>query len=216
MDEHLQWREHIDHLAKKISGASAVLWKLRKLLPTKSKKLIYDTLVQSHLTFMIINWGTASCNAIKALQIAQNRALKNTYDLPRELSRVPMYLNYVESHLPIRGLCVLNIARYVYAVRKNVTHSNLVFRHAQPHHNKTLRSSKHPRLEKFQARSMYGTKSIESLGPQIYTELPLQLQLLPHQHAFKWAIKCHLRNEKFIHSCFDASFFDLKISPTLL
>jgi Reverse transcriptase (RNA-dependent DNA polymerase) len=209
LDQNLRWKDHIENLGKKISNASAILWKLRRLLPQKIKKLIYDTLVQSHLSFMTSIWGLASFKSISALQVAQNRALKNVYDLDRDISRVPMYTHHVENHLPIRGLCVLGIAKYVYCTIHDLTHSNLIFNdNRASSHTRTLRSSQNKRLTQNFTRTNYGAKSIESIGPRIFLKLPADIQNSPHQHAFNWILKCYLCNEKFLASSFNATFFD--------
>lgn len=206
IDEWMRWTEHIKNLEKKLAPANGILWKLRHILPAKSKKLVYDALVQSQLSFMSPIWGLASCQALKNAQVLQNRALRNVYELPRLTNRINMYTHLVESHLPLRGICLLNIASYMFNATHNLTLSNIDF---NTNNNRKLRNAN--ALRPAAARTNYGVKSIESIGPRVFNKVPAEIKSSRHQHAFKWTFRCHLRNESFIASCFDASFFDLKI-----
>lgn len=53
-------------------------------------------------------------------------------------------------------------------------------------------------------------KSIEAIGANIFNKIPSEIKASKHQHAFKWTLKCHLRKEKFLTSCFNSTFSDLK------
>lgn len=209
IDEHMRWNGHIVGLEKKLSSANGILWKLRSILPKQAKKLVYDTLFQSHLHFMSIIWGLASCKSLTNIQVIQNRALRNVYGLPRDLNRIKMYTHHVENHLPIRGICFLNTAAYVFNTLHQNTHSNISFIAAASTHQSRLRNSSNlrPAIHK----TSYGAKSIESFGAKLYNSIPDDIKKSRHQYAFKWTLKCHLRKEAFVRSCFDPTFFDLII-----
>lgn len=209
IDENMKWIEHILSLEKKLAPVNGILWKLRNILPSQSKKLVYDTLFQSHLSFMSTLWGLASCKALNNVQILQNRALRNTYELQNQANRVNMYTHQVEAHLPVRAICLLNTATYMYQIENKLTHSNIKLNNMDKEHNMNLRNSHNIRPEP--VKTNYGAKSIASFGPKVYNKIPTDIKRSHHQHAFKWTLKCHLRNEKFITSCFDATFFDILI-----
>lgn len=209
IDENLRWQEHIGNLEKKLAPANGVLWKLRSVLPTHVKKLIYETLFHTHLNYMASIWGLASCNALQNIQTLQNRALRNAYDLPNQTNRVNMYTHLVQNHLPIRGIALVNIAMFIYKIEHGTTHSNIKFTHVRETYTRNLRNTSHIRPEP--ARTTYGTKSIVTFGPKIYNRIPESIKTCAHQHAFKWILKCHLRDSGFIKSCFDSTFFELHI-----
>ena len=210
IDESLRFSDHIAMVGKKLAPANGILWKLRNVLPLKHKKLVYDTLFQSHLNYMICMWGLASQTLLSGVQVLQNRALRNVYGLPYRSNRVDMYHHQVESHLPLRGICLLNIATYVFNNLHGSTFSNLVFpASTHIHPGRTLRNSN---LRPSASRTSYGSRAMSSVGPSIYNKIPASIQSSRHQHAFKWTLRCHLRNEVFISSCFDSSFFNFTLS----
>lgn len=209
LDENLRFVQHTAHIEKKIASVNGVLWKLRDILPQETKKLIYDSLLQPHLNYMTPIWGLASCKAISQAQVLQNRALRNVYNLDWRTNRVEMYTHRVESHLPIRGLAILNTATYMYKNRHGTTHSNVKFTQSGEAHNRCLRNSNY--LRHSSSRTNYGAKAINSFGPKVFNRIPTSIQKAAHQHQFTWSLRCHLRNETFINSCFNASFFDVQI-----
>lgn len=205
--EHLSWSRHIENVEKKIAPANGILWKLRNVLPFHAKKLVYNSLLQSHLNFMSTIWGLASCDALSNAQILQNRALRNVYNLPYRANRVEMYTHRVESHLPIRGICLLNIATYMFKSLHNQTVTNIKYSTGEKIHARNLRNS--TQLRPAIKRNQFGAKSIETIGPEVYNKVPEDIKRLRTQQAFKWTLKCHLRDEKFISSCFNKTFFNL-------
>lgn len=101
----------------------------------------------------------------------------------------------------------MNIATYMYRALSDSTHTNIKFTITSG--TRELRNNNDLRPET--ARTNYGTKSIATIGPKIFNKLPEDIKRNHHQHAYKWTLKCHLRNERFIKSCFDASFFNFEI-----
>jgi Reverse transcriptase (RNA-dependent DNA polymerase) len=203
--EHLNWTAHIENLEKKLAPASGILWKLRDVLPLKSRKLVYDTLFQTHLNYMTPIWGFSPCCNLTAAQILQNRALRNVYGLPYRSSRVDMYLHRVESHLPIRGICLLNTATYMYRSLHGATLSNLNFKKVSDIHSYQLRNASS--LRPAAKSNNYGARAIATVGPEIFNKVPESIKNLRNPRAFRWALRCHLRKDKFISTCFDNSFF---------
>jgi hypothetical protein len=143
------------------------------------------------------------------VQVLQNRALRNVYMLDSRCNRTSMYLHDVESNLPVRGIALVNTAVYMYKALHKSTVSNFEFRRNEEFHAMTLRNSSN--LRPRASRTRQGEQSIESSGPKIFNKIPLSIKELRTPYSFRWALRCHLRNEKFLESCFNKSFFDFII-----
>jgi hypothetical protein len=210
LNEKLEWSDHVNHLLKKLSPASGVLWKLRNKLPLHARKTIYDALFQSHLNFMTSIWSFSPWNKLSEIQVLQNRALRNVYQLDSRSNRVRMYLHQVENHLPLRGICLLNTATFMYKATHKATITNLIFKQAGEVHQRNLRNS--AALRSIPCRSRLGGQSLDAVGPKIYNKIPSPIKDLKTPGSFRWALRIHLRNENFLKSCFDQSFFDFNLS----
>ncbi len=66
LDEHLNWNSHINKISSKVSKNIGILNKLKHFLPLKTKILIYNSLIVSHLNFGILAWGY-QCDGINEL-----------------------------------------------------------------------------------------------------------------------------------------------------
>jgi hypothetical protein len=73
IDKHLTWKEHINIISSKISRAIFAINRVKHILPHKSLKSLYYTLIHSHITYGIQAWGNGNT---KKLEILQKRALR--------------------------------------------------------------------------------------------------------------------------------------------
>lgn len=203
LDENLKFDEHCKILESKLTSSAAMLWKMRKKLPVYIKKKVYHTLFESHLLYMNIIWGTACDNVLKPLQTIQNRALRSVFNLDSKSSRVDMYLNHTENCLPIRGLNFLLTSSYIFRNLHAKVHSNIRFTYVTTRRG---RSSQRRNLQSTQSNTHYGHKSITSFGVNIFNSLHTDLKNCRHPAAFKWALRCDIRNKSFISACFSNEY----------
>ena len=57
LQENLSWKEHTNKIAMKISRTIGIMGRLKRILPSKILKLIYNSLILSYLNYGIILWG---------------------------------------------------------------------------------------------------------------------------------------------------------------
>lgn len=205
LDANLKWNEHISHIENKAANVCGVLWKMRNIIPPHAKKLIYQALLEPHLTYLVTLWGNSTDSIIKPLQVLQNRALRNVYGLDRLTSRVVMYTNLVNNFLPIRGLCYMQTAAFVYNVMHDKIHSNIKFE------ANIIETRQKGDLKSRKSRTSYGRRSIQAFGPKIYNEVPSFMKNLPHVHSFKYHLKKTIKTEEYI-SMFLSSAFSEKFT----
>ena len=70
INSNLKWENHINNISYKCTRVIGILNKLKKVLPTRIKLLLYNTLILPHLTYVINGWGF-NCTRIKTLQKKQ-------------------------------------------------------------------------------------------------------------------------------------------------
>ena len=79
IDNNLSWKNHIDHVAIKISRTIGLICKLRHFLPRHILLTIYRSLVTPYLTYGLIAWGQACKSHLEKLLKLQKRALRFIY-----------------------------------------------------------------------------------------------------------------------------------------
>ena len=77
IDDKLEWGEHIQRISKKISSGSYAINKSKRLLSLENLKLLYYSLVHSHLNYGTILWGAAYRYRLNKLEKIQKRCIRN-------------------------------------------------------------------------------------------------------------------------------------------
>ena len=57
IDRQLSWKFHINKIALKLTRTNFVLNKLKRFVPIEILRIMYFSLIQSHLNFGILHWG---------------------------------------------------------------------------------------------------------------------------------------------------------------
>ena len=199
IDEKLNWESHVKHVESKIANATGVLWKMKSCLPQNIKKKIYKALIESHINYMIPVWGAANDSIIQSLQIVQNRALRNTYNLDRLTNRIEMYSTKVDDNLPIRAIYYKNTAGFIFKTCKRLIYTNLAF-------TKVLTGRRGDYLRPEATRTVIGRRRIAAIGPRMFNDLPQEIQKSKHVHGFVKSIKERLKDEDMLAMCFNGEF----------
>ena len=74
VDEYLNWDEQFKSVKSKICGGLASLKKLKNILPQSKLCCVYYAIVESHLRYADVIWGSLPVRKIETLQRLQNRA----------------------------------------------------------------------------------------------------------------------------------------------
>ena len=85
VDDKLTWSNQIAAIKTKMSRFIGTVYKLKSMLPLTARLTIYNSLVQSHLNFCSLLWGTSCKSNIAKLFTAQKKAIR---------AIMPGYVNY--------------------------------------------------------------------------------------------------------------------------
>ena len=76
IDDKLNWRAHIQYLAKKLRSAAAVLCRIRHCVPKENYKNIYYALFESHISYGITVWGGVGKTKIEQIFKIQKHCIR--------------------------------------------------------------------------------------------------------------------------------------------
>ena len=68
IQEHLSWSRHINHLISKLRSVLGTVIKVKSLLSKRSLLLLYHSLINSQLSYCILNWCYGNKTLVKRLQ----------------------------------------------------------------------------------------------------------------------------------------------------
>ena len=76
VDDKLSWKYHIAAIKSKMSRYIGILYKLKSSLPLKARLLTFNSLIQSHLYYCSLVWGSSNKSNIESLFVTQKKAMR--------------------------------------------------------------------------------------------------------------------------------------------
>ena len=111
IDNKLNWKSHIAHICDKVSKAIAILRFVRYYYPKNILKMIYMSLIYSHINYCNLIWGAAKVGITEPLFILQKKNLYKLLPNLPILSTEHLYLSLLNCFQYIR--CIHLIALYL-------------------------------------------------------------------------------------------------------
>ncbi|KAJ8730285.1 hypothetical protein PYW07_017323 [Mythimna separata] len=181
MESGLTWNKQIDYIKNKISSLVGSLRNVSQCIPKKLRFSIYNSLVKSHLLYLIEIWGSAGKTKLQELQRLQNRVIKTLFRYPY---LTPTHKIFKETKLMnISQLYVYNTCILIRKIIDGAIHTNLTF--TKKCHI-TKRSLRRPSLLVLpKTRTNYARKNITYEGVQLYNKLPSHIKNVSSFNGFK-------------------------------
>lgn len=181
LDAHLRWDKQTAYLIKKLR---CILYRFREIqvhFDIKQKIIIYQSLVEPHLRYGIIGWGSVGKNYLNMLEISQKRFLKMILN---KGSRYPSDSLYHETE-------ILDI-RQLYSIEILITqHQNKNELNSVTHSYPTRQRNRYltPIMKK-----AIGQKSYQFIAPKLYNHLPDSVKNEAHLPQSKKQIKAFVKH----------------------
>lgn len=196
LDQHLDWSHHCAALTRRVSAGIGAIFHCRKFLPKDVLLQLYHSFVHVHLSYMVGIWGSAADCFLKSVQIAQNRALKLIYNLPRLTPTIDVYLLHAKTILPIKALHDFQVLKYLRQTLSDEIFGNLPF--------EFRRSVIHLRDDFKLARPLCNTEQgklrLEYCAPSLYNDLPYDIRTTSSTGTFCNMVKKHYLSPETISS----------------
>ncbi len=189
IDDVLSWRDHLNHVASKISSLIGILSRNKSCLPSKCRKDIYFALIHSTLIYCIESYGNVSKSASHQILIKNNRLLRLLQfksrrtplkELYSSFNTLPIHLLYEYYSMKLVHKCLYDSPCIPSVVRGWFTRGSSI------HDHNTRQSSS------FALISLFNPNSIQFLGPSNWSKLPAYLQNDPSLRSFLSSFKQYL------------------------
>ena len=79
-DNKLKWLDHIESLCIKLSKAAGMIYKLKRVAPKSVIKMVYYSIVDSHIRYGITSYGSAKSSALDRLNAIHTKIIKYMKD----------------------------------------------------------------------------------------------------------------------------------------
>lgn len=186
IDDKLTWNLHINHIRTKLISLLGALRKIAHCIPYQVRNVIYNSLVKSHLEYMIEIWGSAAATHLKQLQTTQNKIIKilhhyNYLTPTKTLYEKTKLLNLTQLYTYCTCILVRNISNQT--IQTNI----------KLHKKETTYNLRHKnKIQLRKPRTNYGHKTILYEGAQLYNNLPKEIKESSSINVFKNKLKIYL------------------------
>ena len=178
-DKHLVFSKHISELCKKASQRVGVLYRLRNLIPTEAKLLLYKSSILPYLTYCDLIWHFCKASDARKVERVQERALRIMYN-----THSVEYSNLLNrANLPsLQNRRLQDLATFMYKVKYGLVPSNVVDIFSVKPSKYHLRNKDFylPRFIIVQ----YGKHSLRYFGPYIWSRLDSKIRDKPSLQSF--------------------------------
>ena len=76
IDRNMTWKPHINHLNKQLRSLTSLIVKCAKFLPVHVLKLVYDSFINSKISYCLESWGSAASTHLNKILVCQKRILR--------------------------------------------------------------------------------------------------------------------------------------------
>jgi len=112
VDDELEWDKHIDYISKKIASGSYVINATKRILTSNNLKLLYFSLVHSHLSYGTLIWGSAVKYRIRKLEIKQKQCLRNICNAKYNIDTTSLFKK--QSILKLNDIINMQLGKLMY------------------------------------------------------------------------------------------------------
>lgn len=181
IDNNLNWNNQIDYIKDKLSSLTGSLYNISNCIPKNIRFTIYNSLVKSHLLYLIEIWGNAGKTKLQELQRVQNKIIKILFRYPY---LTPTYKIFEETKLMnIKQLYMYTTCILIRKILDKKIKTNLSFTKIS---EVSKRSRRRPSLLVLpKPRTNYSKRNITYEGANIYNNLPSNIKNVSSFNIFK-------------------------------
>ena len=119
IDDKLNWKHHINQLNTKISKSIGILYKLRHLIPKSTLVTLYNSFIQSHVFYGLLNWGCANKTSLEPFKITLCKAVREIDFASYTAHTEPIFKCF--KLLNLENLYKLETAKFMFPINQVVT-----------------------------------------------------------------------------------------------
>ena len=165
----MNWNSHTQKIANKISRTLGVMNRLKRYLPISAMKLMYDSLILSHLQFGITNWGF-EWDRISKLQKRALRIMTNSrYNAHTEPLSKQLHL------LTVKNIFDVQCLKFWYKFVKNELPNYFRNMFTYNHELHDFETRNRDRLHLYQTRTSGARNVLRHHIPELLNRFPQHL-----------------------------------------
>ena len=124
VDHKLSFNDHVEHIKKKVSKRVGAMYRSKKLLPIKYRKMFANALMLPQFDYLDIIYNKAGKSKLNELDILYKKVAKITLDVPKYESSLNVYRDM--KWLPLHLRRQAHMSAYMFRIIKDMSPSNFM------------------------------------------------------------------------------------------
>jgi len=117
LDEILNWEQHLNHVNSKLASANYALNQVKRILPCKTLKTIYTTMMEPHIQYSNITWGLAKNKLKNSIFLKQKKAVRSIIGANYNSHTDPLFAKL--KILKFDDLFEINVCQFIFKFLQN-------------------------------------------------------------------------------------------------
>ena len=185
IDEHLEWKQHLQYVTDKISKYVPLFYRIRKSVPLTCMKVMYFSFIYSNLIYCNTVWCSVNKTTINKLIIAQKKIIRAISGTPSREPSSPLFENL--QLLKVENILIFFRCLYVFKSLNNMN-SFVGFERPAPAQYHTRQSERNT-LVVPNYRTDHSRQSILFTGTAAWNDLPESIKSSQSSNSFKYQLK---------------------------
>ena len=186
-EEHLNWVTHISHLCNIIARNVGILQKLRYFVPAYVLKMLYHSLILSHLQYCTLLWANSYYSHLQKLRLLQKKAIRIISNADYLAHSSKIFFNM--KLLKLDDIRTFQLGTFMYKLRYNklpsaIPHMFVTNENIHSHNTRNKNGYLIPNV-----RTNCRKFTVSYAGPILWNSFPQKLRQLPSEVLFKRKLK---------------------------
>ena len=187
IEEHLNWATHISHLCNIIARNVGILQKLRYFVPAYVLKILYHSLILSHLQYCTLLWANSYYSHLQKLRLLQKKAIRIISNADYLAHSSKLFLNL--KLLKLDDIMKFQLGTFMYKLKYNklpsaIPHMFVTNENIHSHNTRNKNGYLIPNV-----RTNCRKFTVSYAGPILWNSFPQKLRQLPSEVLFKRKLK---------------------------
>ena len=183
VDEKLNWKTHIDHVAVKIAKGLGAIGRVRNIVPNSVLFTLYQAMIYPYLAYCSIIWGSASAVSLNRLVVLQNRAVRLVTRANFRSSSNPLFAR--SKLLKLCDIMKFQTAQFMFKVKFNLLPLSCM-RYVTVSDSKRAHDTRQNSYFVIEGcRTVIRENSINVFGPRLWDSLPDEVNFVVNLISLK-------------------------------
>ena len=190
IDNHINWKAHIEQVRKRIAPKVGIISQLRHFVPKSTLLLLYNSLILPHISYCLEIWGHTNSSFLNPILLLQKKIVRLITFSDYRAHSAPLFKQL--GILDINNLCTLHTCTFIFDLINNkFAHGIHHYLEPLPHDYET-RQSTNTNFYIPKVKLTLSKHNLKYAATKQWNALPTCIKSIHSMYLFKTKLKEYL------------------------